>query len=121
LDRPSVYAKSVRKGTISTILTVVSLTAACLVHVTPSPAAQGNEDATLRPMVQHIVGVGQQQYDRGYYSEAVKTLEAAQKYAQYLDPVEQRKLASLRDKAGKAVTERNRIVEARQAAERLSQ
>ena len=121
MDRPSVYAKSVRKGTISTILTVVSLTAACLVHVTPSPAAQGNEDATLRPMVQHIVGVGQQQYDRGYYSEAVKTLEAAQKYAQYLDPVEQRKLASLRDKAGKAVTERNRIVEARQAAERLSQ
>ncbi|MEN6335687.1 MAG: hypothetical protein ABFE01_15660 [Phycisphaerales bacterium] len=72
-------------------------------------------------MVQHIVGVGQQQYDKGYYSEAVKTFDAAQKYSQYLDPVEQRKLTSLRDKAGKAVTERKRIVEARQAAERSGQ
>ncbi|HSW02797.1 MAG TPA: hypothetical protein VLI39_21715 [Sedimentisphaerales bacterium] len=72
-------------------------------------------------MVQHIVGVGQQQYDRGYYSEADKTFEAAQKYSQYLDPVEQRKLASLRDKAVKAVAERKRIADARQAAERLSQ
>ena len=121
MDRPSVYAKSVRKGTLSTILALVSLTAACLVHVTPSPAAQGDEGATLRPMVQHIVGVGQQQYDRGYYSEAEKTFEAAQKYSQYLDPVEQRKLTSLRDKAGKAVAERKRIADARQAAERLSQ
>lgn len=121
MDRPSVYAKSVRKGTFSAILALVSLTAACLVHVTPSPAAQGDEGATLRPMVQHIVGVGQQQYDRGYYSEAEKTFEAAQKYSQYLDPVEQRKLTSLRDKAGRAVAERKRIADTRQAAERLSQ
>ncbi|HQG49463.1 MAG TPA: hypothetical protein PK373_10275, partial [Sedimentisphaerales bacterium] len=71
-------------------------------------------------MVQHIMGVGQQQYDRGYYSEAEKTFEAAQKYSQYLDPLEQRKLASLRDKAAKAVAERKRITDARQTAEQLN-
>jgi len=100
---------------------VVLLAAACLVHVTPSPAAaQGDEDATLRQMVQQIVSVGQQQYDRGYYSEAEKTFQGAQRHSRYLDPIEQRKLESLRVKAGKAVAERKRIAEARQAAEQLN-
>ena len=102
MDRPSVYAKSVRKGTVSTILGLVLLSAACLVHVTPSPAVQADNDATLRHMVQYIMNVGQQQYDRGYYSEAQKTFERAQEHASLLDSVEQRKLESLRARQPKA-------------------
>ncbi|MEN6577642.1 MAG: hypothetical protein ABFD90_14960, partial [Phycisphaerales bacterium] len=103
-----------------TILALVLLAAACLVNPSSSLAAQGADDATMRRMVQYIVTVGQQFYDRGSYSEAEKTFQKAQDYAQHLDPVEQRRLESLRVKAGKAVTERQRIEEARQAAERLN-
>ncbi len=71
-------------------------------------------------MVQYIVSVGQQQYDRGSYIEAQKTLLKAQEYAQHLDPIEQRRLESLLARAGKAATERKRIEEARLAADELS-
>ena len=121
MDRPSVYAKSVRKGTVSTILALVLLTAACLVHVTPSPAAQGDDDATLRHMVQYIMSVGQQQYDRGYYSEAEKTFQSG---PEVLAVPRCGRAAKARSrfgtKAGKATTERKRIVEVRQSADQLS-
>jgi len=120
LDRPSVYAKSVRKGTVSTILVSVLLIAACLVQVTPSPAAQGGDDATMRHMVQYTMSVGQRQYDRGDYGEALKTLLSVHEYVQYLEPVEQRKFQSLREKAGRAAQERQQILEARQVADQLT-
>jgi len=121
LDRPSVYAKSVRKGTVPTILTLVLLASAGLVQAAPTPAAQGDDEATMRRMVQYIASVGQQQYDRGNYTEAEKTLRNAGEYAQYLDAVEQKKLESLHLRAIKGAAERKRIDETRRAADQLTQ
>ena len=121
MDRPSGYAKSVRKGTVPTILALVLLVTACLVQVTASPASQGDDEATMRQLAQYIVSVGQQQYDRGSYSEAEKTLQKAQDYAQHLDVVEQKKLEVLRARVGKAVVERRRIDEAKRNAQQLNQ
>ena len=97
MDRPTLYAKSVRVGLVTTILTSVVLAAAVFGPGTPAKAAQNGDDATMRHLVQYFVGVGQQQYDRGcdWYLEAEKTLKKAREYMQYLDPVEQRKLQSL--------------------------
>jgi hypothetical protein len=59
--------------------------------------------------------VGQKQYEGGSYDQAVTTLQMAEKRKDYLDPVEQRKLQSLLEKARAA--ERKRALAVRQAAD----
>ncbi|MBP7050322.1 MAG: hypothetical protein KBE65_04840, partial [Phycisphaerae bacterium] len=75
----------------------------------------------MRQLARYIVSVGQQQCDRGSYSEAEKTLQKAQDYAQHLDVVEQKKLEVLRARVGKAVVERRRIDEAKRNAQQQNQ
>ncbi len=115
MDRPSVYAKSAREGIVSTILTSVLLSATALMSVTWSQSAQSSDDATMRHLGQYLMSVGQKQYDGGSYDQAVMTLQMADKRKDYLDPVEQRKLQSLLEKARAA--ERRRVLAVRQAAE----
>jgi len=83
--------------------------------VTWSQAARGSDDATMRHLGQYLMGVGQKQYDGGSYDQAVTTFQMAEKRKDYLDPVEQRKLQSLLEKARAA--ERKRVLAVRQAAD----
>ncbi len=110
MDRPSVYAKSAREGIVSTILVSILLSATILMSVTWSQAAQSSDDAPakMRQFGQYLMQVGQGQYDQGSYGEAVKTFQMAEKYKDYLDPVEQRKLQSLLEKARSAAADQKR-------------
>jgi tetratricopeptide (TPR) repeat protein len=120
LDRPSVHAKSLRTGSISTVLASVFFVATVLVQVGSSQQTpQSGDDAVMRRTVQYFISQGTQQYERGFYSEAEKTFQMAQGWAQYLEPVEQRKLESLRQKAAQAAAERKRVLGVRQTAEQL--
>ena len=119
MDRLSVYAKSLREGSVSIILASVLLFVAGLVQVTPSRAAQGGDDAMMRHLVQYFMRVGRQQYERGYYAEAEKTFQMAQGYTEFLEPLQQRTLASFREEARVAAVERKRALEVKQTADAL--
>jgi TolA-binding protein len=116
LDRPTVFAKSLRRGSASTILASVFLVATAFVQAAPS---QNDNDALVREVVQHRIQVGTDQYDHGYYAEAEKTFQMAERFKDSLDPVDQRKLQSLREKASQAAVERKKALEAKQAGQEL--
>ncbi len=118
MDRPSVYAKSAREGIGSRILVSVLLSATALMSVTWSQTAQSSDDARTksRHWGQTLMQVGQRQYDKGFYDEAAKTCQMAQPYKDYLDPVEQRKLQVLLEKALSAAADQKRVTEAKLAA-----
>jgi len=112
------YAKSAREGIVSTILTSVLLSATVLLSVTWSQAAQSSDDATtMRHLGQYMMRVGQEQYERGSYDQAEKSFQMALEQKDYLDPVEQRKLQSLLEKAHAAVAEQKRTPETKPTAE----
>ena len=63
--------------------------------------------------------MGTDQYDRGNYADAEKMFQGAQKFADRLDPLDQRKLQSLAEKASRAAAERKKALEAKQAGQDL--
>ncbi len=119
MDRPNVYAKFLRTGSVSTVLASAFLVATVFLQVASGQGAEGGDDARMRTLVQYAIQKGVQQYERGFYAEAEKTFQMAQGYTEYLEPVEQRKLESLRERAALAAKERKRALEVRQTAEQL--
>jgi len=119
LDRPSVFAKTLRGGSVSIVLASILLTATVFAQVSSSPSGQGSNDDMMQHLVQYFMRVGTQQYERGYYVEAEKTFQMAQSYGGTLEPLEQRKLESMLEKAGLAAIERKRVLAALQSAQQL--
>jgi len=122
LDRPTVFAKSLRRGSASTILASVFLVATAFAQVALSQGnvpSQGSDDAMVRRVVEYYMRIGTEQYDRGYYADAEKTFEMAQGFADRLDPAQRAKLQSLQEKASQAVAERKKVLEVRQSAQDL--
>jgi len=102
---------------VSIVLASILLSVTAFAQVSPSQSGAGDDDGMMRHLVQHFMRVGAEQYERGYYVEAEKTLQMAQGYGQYLEPVERRKLDSMLEKAGLAAIERKRALEAKKAGE----
>ncbi|MBM4029669.1 MAG: hypothetical protein FJ280_30360, partial [Planctomycetes bacterium] len=80
--------------------------------MTWSQTAQSSDGASTRHLGQYLMHVGQEQYNRGSYDQAVKTFRMAQEHKDSLDPIEQRKLQSLQEKAVSAAAEQKRVAEA---------
>ena len=119
MDRPSVFGKCLRGGSVSIVLASILLTATVFAQVGPTQNGPGNDDGMMQHLVQYFMRVGTEQYERGYYIEAEKTFQMAQGYADYLEPLEQRKLDSMLEKAGLAAIERKRVLDSRRAAEQM--
>ena len=113
MDRPRTLAKSLRRGSASTVLASVFLVATAFAQAAPS---QSDVDVYKRRAA-YLTQVGTNQYDRGFYDQAQKTYEGIAKFADRLDPVEQRKLQSLREKTARAVAEQRKAREAKLAAQ----
>ncbi len=116
MDRPRMLAKSLRRGSASTILASVFLVATAFVQAAPS---QSDDDALVRDVVLRRMQVGSNQYDRGFYDQAQKTFEEIAKFADRLDSVNRLKLQSLQDKTARALAEQRKSLAAKQAAQDL--
>jgi type II secretory pathway component GspD/PulD (secretin)/tetratricopeptide (TPR) repeat protein len=101
---------------LSFILVLVVLLVAVLSGVVPSQPEQVNEDQMMRQVVQYLIQVGTDQLQRGYYSQAEKTLLMAQGYQEYLTIAERNKLNEDLAKAHKAALERDLALKRKQAA-----
>ena len=78
MDRPNVFAKSLRGGSVSIVLASILATATVFAQVGSTPSGQGNDDDMMRHLVQYFMRVGTEQYERSYYIEAEKTFQMAQ-------------------------------------------
>ena len=107
MDRPSVHTKSLRTGSVSTVLASALFVVTVLAPVGLSQAPQGGDEASaqVRRTIQYLISQGTQQYQRGSYAEADKTFQLAQGYAEYLEPAEQRQLESLRQEGREPVAD----------------
>ena len=119
MDRPSVFAKSLRGGSVSIVLASILLSVTVFAQVGPSQSGEGSDDAMMRQLVQYFMRVGTEQYERGYYIEAEKTFQMAQGHGAYLEPLDRRKLDSMLEKAGLAAIERRRALAAKERGEQL--
>ena len=117
MDRPSVFAKSLRGGSVLIVLASILLSVPVFAQVSPSQSGQGSDDGMMRHLVQYFMRVGTEQYERGYYIEAEKTFQMAQGYGEFLEPLERHKLDSMLEKAGLAAIERKRVLAAKETAE----
>ncbi len=106
---------------MSLVLASILLTATVFAQVNPSQNVSDGDEAVMRRLAQYFNRVGTEQYELGYYIEAKKTFQMAQGYAEYLEPVEQKKLASMLEKSGLAAIERQKVLEQRLAAVQLYQ
>ncbi len=119
MNRPSVFAKSLRGGCVSIILASVLLSVTGIAQVGPGGGTADDQDAMMRRMVEYFMRVGSERYEQGLYIESERTFRTAQSYRQYLEPVEQRKLDSMLEKAALAAAQRQRVLATRQDAEQL--
>ena len=103
MDRPGVFTKSLRSVSVPIILASFLLSLAALAEETPTQSEQGADNMVRRRVAEHFLTLGKQQYELGYYAEAQKTLQMASRHAQYLEPLDQRKLDLLVKECNAAV------------------
>jgi len=70
----------------------------------------------MRQVVQYLIQVGTDQFQRGYYPQAEKTLLMAQGYQEYLTVAERSRLSEFLDKTHKAALERELALKYKQMA-----
>ncbi|MHC4521455.1 MAG: hypothetical protein ACYTAS_22920, partial [Planctomycetota bacterium] len=73
MDRPNVFANSLRGGSALILLVSILLTATVFAQTGPSQIGQGSDDDMMHGLVQYFMRIGATQYERGYYVEAEKT------------------------------------------------
>jgi tetratricopeptide (TPR) repeat protein len=87
-----------------------------LSEVVPSQQQEVGEDQMMRQVVQYLIQVGTDQFQRGYYPQAEKTLLMAQGYQEYLTLAERSRLNEFLEKTHKAALERDLALKHKQTA-----
>jgi len=116
LSKPSFLIESLGIKPLSIILLLFVLLVAVPSEVVPSQPQEAGEDQMMRQVVQYLIQVGTDQFQRGYYPQAEKTLLMAQGYQEYLTVAERNKLSEFLGKTHKASLERELALKHKQTA-----
>jgi len=119
LDKSICLFKPFGRGFLSIVPLLILLLLAFSPQVALSQTEQADDDQTMRNVVQYLMRVGTEQYEKGFYIQAEKTFLMAQDYQEYLTALERTKLTTLLQKAQKAAREREVILQQREEAYRL--
>jgi general secretion pathway protein D len=98
------------------IILLFALLVAVPSAVVPSQPQEVGENQMMRQVVQYLIQVGTDQFQRGYYPQAEKTLLMAQGYQEYLTVAERSRLSEFLDKTHKAALERELALKYKQTA-----
>jgi tetratricopeptide (TPR) repeat protein len=119
LDRSICLFKPFGRGFLSIALFLILLLLAFIPQVVLSQTEQANDDQTMRNVVQYLMRVGTEQYEKGFYVQAEKTFLMTQGYQEYLTGLERTKLTTLLQKAQTAAREREVVLQQREKAYKL--
>ncbi|MCJ7675879.1 MAG: hypothetical protein MUO33_12125, partial [Sedimentisphaerales bacterium] len=116
MSKPSFLIESLGIRPLSIILLLSVLLVVVLSEVVPSQQQEVGEDQMMRQVVQYLIQVGTDQFQRGYYPQAEKTLLMAQGYQEYLTVAERSRLNEFLEKTHKAALERDLTLKHKQTA-----
>ena len=116
MSKPSFLIESLGIRPLSIILLLSVLLVVVLSEVVPSQQQEVGEDQMMRQVVQYLIQVGTDQFQRGYYPQAEKTLLMAQGYQEYLTVAERSRLNEFLEKTHKAALERELALKHKQTA-----
>ncbi len=114
--------KTFGRRSLSVILGTILLFTAVVTVVAPSQTNEGERQGLLRQLAQRWILTGVEQYSRGDFEEAEKSLLKAEEYREYLTVDERNRLSDVLGKTRTAKLERKRVVEIyQQVAELIKQ
>ncbi|UCG58500.1 MAG: hypothetical protein JSU70_03125, partial [Phycisphaerales bacterium] len=119
MDKPNFLIKPFGRGSLSTVLVSILLAATILPGVAFCQGEETGDDEVMQRVVQYLLRVGTDQYDRGYYDQAEKTFLMAQGYEEYLTAAERSEVEMRLKRARAAVLGRARALQDMQTAQGL--
>ena len=113
MNKPSFLTESFGRRSLSVVLALILLPIMTVSQVAPSQEKEGADNRGANSqLVQIFLQLGQKQYDKGFFEEAVKTLlEAQKKYEKDLTVDVRERLKKLLKESRIAVLERNSALE----------
>ena len=111
LNKPSFLTESFGRRSLSVVLALILLPIITISQVAPSQENESADREANRGLVQYILQLGQKQYDKGFFEEAVKTFLEAQGYEEDLTVAVREQLNEHLEKSQIAVLKRKRALE----------
>jgi len=111
LNKPSFLTESFGRRSLFVVLALILLPIITISQVAPSQENESADREANRGLVQIFLQLGQKQYDKGFFEEAVKTFLEAQGYEEDLTVAVREQLNEHLEKSQIAVLKRKRALE----------
>ena len=120
MSKPSFLTNSFGRRSLSVVTASFLLLIAAISQAAPSQESGATDrQAAFRRLVQSYVQTGKEEYDRGYFEQALKTFQMAEGYQEYLTAAGREQLSTLTKQAQTGTTQRKRTLETFQAVNQL--
>ena len=112
MSKPSFLTDTLGRKSLSIVVSSILFLITLASQAAPSSESGGTDrQEVFRRLVQSYVQAGKEEYDKGYFEQAVKTFQMAEGYQEYLTPAGREQLGTLTKKAQTAVVEKKRALE----------